>query len=116
MMLHFSNDADEVVAKKALVQDMLLLGMQLYRALPNTQFDAEVERICWLMRAPPSVSAEEWCKARGDLDKRAQDVLRTHEAELRHHLLGDRYTGPTGPVAMTVRVRLEAMGQGQRVY
>jgi hypothetical protein len=113
MMLHFSHDADEMEAKKALVLDMLLQGMQLYRALPNKQFDAEVERICWLLNAPPSVSAAEWRTARGHLDQRAQAVLRTHEAELRHHLLGERYTGPTGPVAMTVKIRLDAMGEGR---
>jgi hypothetical protein len=116
MMLHFSDDADEVVAKKALVQDMLLLGMQLYRALPNKRFDTEVERICWLLKAPPSVSAEEWRTCRDHLDKRARDILRTHEPELRYHLLGERYTGPTGPVAMTVRVRLNAMGEGLKAY
>jgi hypothetical protein len=116
MLLHFSNDPDEVEAKKALVLDMLLLGMQLYRALPNKRFDAEVERLCWLLKAPPSVSADEWRICRGYLDKRAQDVLRTHEAELRSNLLGEKFTGPTAPMAMTVRLRLQSMGEGRKAF
>jgi hypothetical protein len=115
-VLHFSDHADEVEAKKVLVLDMLLRGIQLYRALPNKRFDAEVERICWLLKAPPSVPAEEWRAARAGLDVRSQEVLRTHEAELRFHLLGEKYAGATGPVAMTVRIRLESMGVGQKAF
>jgi hypothetical protein len=47
------------------------------------------------------------------LDKvhpKTQPPLRTYEAELRYHPPGEKYTGPTGPVAMTVRPRLEAFG------
>ena len=49
------------------------------------------------------------CKVRDELQKQTRPLLRTHEAELRFHLLGEKYTGPTGPVAMTVKVRLEEM-------
>jgi hypothetical protein len=106
-MLHFSDLDDEVEAKKALVLDMLLTGIELFRGLPNVAFDEEIKRIKWLLCAPPSVSAEDWCKVRNELQKQSRPLLRTHEAELRFHLLGEKYSGPTGPVAMTVKVRLE---------
>ena len=87
--------------------DMLLTGIEMFRGLPNVAFDEEIRRIKWLLCAAPSVSAEDWCKVRDELQKQTRPLLRTHEAELRFHLLGEKYTGPTGPVAMTVKVRLE---------
>jgi hypothetical protein len=107
-MLSFSDLEVVAEAKRTLVMDMLLRGIQLYRALPNRVFDQDVEHIKWLLTAPPSVSAEDWKKQLGHLDRRFRDVLRTHEAELRFHLLGQKYEGPTGPQAITVRTRLEA--------
>jgi hypothetical protein len=105
--LHFSQVEDEAEAKKVLVTDMLLHGIELYRALPNRAFDQDMSLITWLLTAPPSVGAKEWKAALAKLDKRFQAVIRTHEAELRFHLLGQKYEGPTGPVAMSVRLRLE---------
>ena len=109
MILHFSDLDNEVEAKKVLALDMLLHGIELYRGLPNKVFDEQVERIKWLLKAPPSVPAEEWLKVKEKVDPRSQPLLRTHESELRFHLLDEKYTGPTGPVALTVRPRLEAL-------
>lgn len=107
-ILHFSRAEDITEAKRALVMDMLLQGIQLYRALPNRHFEQEIARIKWLLTAPPSVSAEDWKTALAKLDKHFRAVIRTHEAELRFHLLGAKYEGPTGPVAAGVKVRREA--------
>jgi hypothetical protein len=106
-VMHFSRLEDELEAKKELCEDMLLFGIELYRGLPNKQFKEQVELIRWLLTAPPSVSAEDWLKRKEELPKRVQEVLRSHEAELRGHLLGQKYTGPSGPVELTVRARLE---------
>jgi hypothetical protein len=108
IMLHFSDLEDEVAAKKVLALDMLLTGIELYRGLPNAMFDEQVSTIKWLLTAPPSVPADEWLKALDKVHSKTRPLLRTHEAELRFHLLGEKYTGPTGPVAMTARTRLEA--------
>jgi thiamine pyrophosphate-dependent acetolactate synthase large subunit-like protein len=81
---------------------MLLRGIELYRGLPNTLFDEEVKTIKWLLSAPPSVSSDEWLRVLATLQERTQPLLRTHEADLRHYLLGERYRGPAGPVALNV--------------
>lgn len=107
-MLHFTQVEDVTEAKRVLVMDMLLQGIALYRALPNRVFDQDLAKIEWLLTAPPSVSAEEWKGRLAILDKRFQTVIRTHEPELRFHLLGEKYKGPTGPVAVGVRLRLES--------
>ena len=52
--------------------------------------------------------AEDWVKILEKVDPKTRPLLRTHETELRFHLLGEKYTGPRGPVAMTARTRLEA--------
>jgi len=109
-MLHFTQVEDLTEAKRVLVMDMLLQGIGLYRALPNRVFDQDVQHLTWLLTAPPSVSAEDWNARLATLDKRFQTVMRTHEAELRFHLLGAEYEGPTGPVAVSVRTRLETAG------
>jgi hypothetical protein len=107
-LLHFTQVEDVTEAKRVLVMDMLLQGIGLYRALPNRVFDQDMEHLIWLLTAPPSVSAEDWKARQGRLDRRFRDVLRTHEPELRFHLLGEKYEGPTGPVAVGVKVRREA--------
>jgi hypothetical protein len=109
-VLHFTQVEGITEAKLVLVIDMLLQGIGLYRALPNRVFDQDLQLISWLLTAPPSVSAEDWNKQLARLDRRFRDVLRTHEADLRFHLLGQKYEGPTGPVAITVRTRLETAG------
>jgi hypothetical protein len=101
-ILHFSREEDITEAKRALVMDMLLQGIQLYRALPNDVFEREVAQIKCLLRAPPSVRAEEWKHQLATLDKRLQTVMRTHETELRFHLLGQKFEGP---VAVSIEVR-----------
>ncbi|MBA2589712.1 MAG: hypothetical protein H0U98_13935 [Alphaproteobacteria bacterium] len=108
-LLHFSDLENVSEAKRVLVMDLLLKGIRLYRALPNRVFDQDVEHIRWLLTAPPSVSAEDWNARLERLDRRFRDVLRTHEAELRFHLLGEEYRGPTGPVAVSVKLRLETL-------
>jgi hypothetical protein len=112
MVLHFCDMADNAEAKRVLVLDMLVNGIELHRDWPNTFFDQQVATIKWLLQAPPSIPAEEWLKARGTVDPRTQPLLRTHEADLRFHLLGEKYGGPTGPVAISIRPRLEALESG----
>ena len=103
MVLHFSRLEDEAAAKRELVIDMLLNGINLYRALPNAAFDAEVRGLKALLTAPPSSSAEEWLELKGKLQKKSQAVLETHQAELRFFRLGKPYTGnQVGPVAIGV--------------
>jgi len=109
MVMRFCDLADNAEAKRVLVLDMLLSGIELYCGWPNTFFDQQVAAIKWLLQAPPSVPAEEWLKVRATVDPRAEPLLRTHEPDLRFHLLGEKYSGPTGPVALSIRPRLEAM-------
>ena len=113
MFLNFCELKDSTEAKKALVLDLLLRGIELYRGLPNHLFDEQVQTIKWLLKAPPSVGSDEWLRVLATLPERTKPLLRTHEADLRHHLLGERYRGPTGPVALTVRHRLEALEPGR---
>jgi hypothetical protein len=109
-MLHFSNLENEIEAKKVLCEDILLCGVEYYRGLPNKDFDEQVGLMKWLLTAPPSVPAIEWLGARARLHHKTRPVLETHEAELRHHLLGEKYIGPGGPVELNVKARLEASG------
>lgn len=109
MVLNFSDLADKTDAKRALVIDMLLRGVELYRGLPNQAFDDEMRRIRWLLTAPPSISAVDWKAQLARLDQRVQPLLRTHEAELRFHLLGEKYAGPIGTVTVSGRIRLDAV-------
>ena len=108
MMLHFSDLENEVAAKKVLALDMLLTGIDLYRGLPNAVFDEQIETVKWLLTAPPSMPAEEWLKVFDKVHPKTRPLLRTHEPELRIHLLGEKCSDPAGPVALTARTRLEA--------
>ncbi len=103
MMLHFTDLQDEVAAKKALVLDMLLRGIDLYRGLPNSHYDQEVALIRQILTCRAAVSAEDWLAMKARLDPRTQPLIDTHNADLRCHLLGEVYKGPTGPVAIGVR-------------
>jgi hypothetical protein len=107
--LSFSQNPDITEAKRALVIDALLEGIELYRGLPNQKFDEETERVRWLLKAPASVSAEDWKAKLAELDRRTRPLLRTHEAELRFHLLGEKYAGPTGTIAVSARIRMDAL-------
>jgi hypothetical protein len=107
MTLHFSTRENAVDAKRELAIDTLLNGIDLYRGLPNTVFDDQVATIQWLLTAPPSVGAEEWKRVLEKVHAKTRPLLKTHESELRHHLLGEKYTGPTGPVALTAMVRMD---------
>ena len=107
VMLHFSDAVDVTEAKRALVIDMLLSGIKLYRGWPNEIFQGEVERIRWLLKAPPSIDAQEWLAVKNRLDVRNQRVVRTHEPDLRANLLGEK-GGPKGYV-LTVAPRLQAL-------
>ena len=108
-MLHCSDSEDKVAAKKVLALDMLLTAIGLYQGLPNAVFDEQVATIKWLLTAPPSVPAENWMKVLEKVHPKSRPLLRTHESDLRTHLLGEKYGGATGPIALTVRPRLEAM-------
>ena len=106
MILNFSKLEDVAAAKRELVLDMLLKGIQLHRGLPNTVFDEQVSIIKGLLTAPPSLDKEEWLRIKVTLHGWMQPLLRTHQAELRCHLLGEQYRNPTGPVTFTARLGL----------
>jgi hypothetical protein len=108
MLLHFSDLADETEAKRVLVLDTLLTGIELYRGLPNKIFNAQVETLKRLLTAPPSVPAAEWLAVLNEIHPKFRSMLRTHEADLRLHLLGQKSFGPVGTVTLTARPRLEA--------
>ena len=103
-VLHFTQLEDITAAKQTLVLDMLLQGIDLYRGLPNKDFDEQAGLIRTLLIAPPSIGAKGWNAMKDRLHKPFQPLLRTHEADLRCHLLGEQYRGPTGPVGVSVRV------------
>jgi hypothetical protein len=105
--LVFSDLADELAAKKALVIDALLRGLEDYRGLPNRHFDREVETLRWLLTAPPSVSGQEWRRVKQGLQQRSQSVLWSHEANLRVYLLGEKLGDPR--MDLTAKARLEAL-------
>ena len=107
VILHFSDAPDQTEAKRQLVINMLLRGIQLYRGLPNSVFQEEVDRIHWLLKAPPSVDAQEWLGVKNKLNDRTQHILRTHEPELRRNLLGEK-SGTKGFI-LTVEPRLRAL-------
>ncbi len=104
-ILHFTRIEDIAEAKKVLVLDMLLQGIALYRGLPNALYDQETQLIRELLTCRASVPAEDWLAMKARLDRRTQSLFDSHAADLRCHLLGERYTGPTGPVAAGMRGR-----------
>lgn len=105
-MPRFSRLANEEDAKRELAEDMVMNGIALYRGLPNAVFDAEVNLLVSLLRAPPSVGAADWLALKVQLQEKSKIALETHENELRAHLLGQQYTGlQTGPVAIGVTLR-----------
>lgn len=102
----FSRQQDVAQAKRELVMDALLHGINLYRALPNAVFDEQVMLLRSLLTAPPSLAAGEWNAMKARLHDKARSVIETHQPELRHHLLGERSEGlHTGTVAIGVKVR-----------
>ena len=104
-MPRFSRLANDEDAKRELAEDMVLTGIGLYRGLPNAVFDAEVNLLVWLLRAPPSVNAADWLKLRAKLQEKSKAALETLEDELRANLLSQPYAGlQTGPVAATVNL------------
>jgi hypothetical protein len=107
-LLHFSDLEDVAEAKRVLVFDLLLCGIDLYRGLTNAVFDEQCELIRSLLRAPPSVPAEDWLKALEKVHPKTRPLLRTHSEDLRQNLLNEKVTGTTGTVAMTARVRMDA--------
>lgn len=108
MTLHFSTQESVTDAKRELVIDTLINGVDLYRGLPNAVFDEQCELIRSLLRAPPSVTAEDWLKALEKVHLNSRSLLRTHEADLRQNLLGEKVTCTTGTVAMSAGVRMDA--------
>lgn len=89
MMLHFSQQEDIVAAKRELVEDMLLKGIKLYRALPNAVFDEQVLILKGLLRAPVSIGKDEWLALKAMLHKPFQPLLDSHQADLRANLTGN---------------------------
>lgn len=63
-----------------------------------------------LLTAPASVDADEWNEMKGQLHDWVRPLLSTHTAELRHHILREGYTGPTGTLAVGIKVRRDAAG------
>jgi hypothetical protein len=57
------------------------------------------------------VEAKDWLAVKATLPRKTQRLLRTHEAELRLHLLGQQPIGPTGPVELTAKARLADSGE-----
>jgi hypothetical protein len=62
MVLHFSELKDRTETKKALVFDLLLRGVELYRGLPNRLLDKQVKMIKWLLMAPSSIGSDQWLR------------------------------------------------------
>lgn len=110
-VMHFSRAETEIEAKRELCEDMLLYGIEHYRGLPNEDFAERVQTLKWLLTAPPSIEAKDWLAVKATLPKRTQALLKTHEAELRLHLLGQKYIGPGGPVELTTKARLQEHDQ-----
>ena len=98
-LLRFSTLADRD-AKAELKRDILITGLGNYRGLPNAHFREQVGQLRALLKAPPSVGAEQYNAAKTVLHEAFQDLLRTHVLELRHNLLGEER--PSGPMAMGV--------------
>jgi hypothetical protein len=92
-LMHFSRLEDETQAKRDLILDVVLGGIDLYRGLPNQMFDEQVGIIRALLNAPPSFSGEEWLALKAKLDPKIQPLLTTHEADLRQNILGEKF-GP----------------------
>jgi hypothetical protein len=101
-LLAFSTKENEAEAKRDLVLELLLSGMNQYRALPNTVFDEQVAIVKALLMAPPSMDGQEWLAHKARLHPKIAPLVDTHQAELRHHLLGEQYRGPIGPVAVSM--------------
>jgi hypothetical protein len=89
--LRFSTSEDEIDAKRALLLDALLIGIDLYRGLPNNIYDEQTDLLRALLTARPSVEKEEWLALKARLHPKIDPLLKTHDADLRQNLLGERY-------------------------
>jgi hypothetical protein len=104
-LLRFSTLEDEREAKRELAVDMLLGGIGLYKGFHNSYFNQQVGLLIELLKAPPSIAADDWNNGKASLHSCFASILETHQPELRFHLLGCVTEGfPTGVVAMTGRV------------
>jgi len=86
-VLHFSALPDEAEAKRQLVLDVLLYGIDLFRGLPNKTFKEQTDIIKTLLTAPVGAPAEEYLALKAKLFPCFQEALRTHQANLRRNLL-----------------------------
>jgi len=87
LLLDFSTNTDEEEAKRELVLNVLLVGIGLFRGLPNAVFDEQTSIIRNLLTAPASAPQDEWLALKARLDHRIEPLLKTHQAELRQNLL-----------------------------
>jgi hypothetical protein len=95
-IMDFSTLADEMAAKKQLVENMLLKGIDYHRALPNKVFDSQMALMRSLLEAPPSLGAEDWNAGKAQLHEKFQPLLHTHLATLWLHVLGKRFATDHG--------------------
>lgn len=86
-LLHFSTSEDETTAKRDLVLNVLLIGIGLFRGLPNAAFEEQTNILRALLTAPASAPQDEWLALKARLDHRIEPLLKTHQAELRKNLL-----------------------------
>jgi hypothetical protein len=85
--LYFSTHADETEAKRELVLDVLLFGIDLFRGLPNATFKEQTTIIRMLLSAPVGTPVEEYQALKFKLLPYFQNVMDTHQANLRRNLL-----------------------------
>jgi hypothetical protein len=89
--LRFSTAEEETEAKRELLLDALLLGIDLYRGLPNEVYNEQTDLLRALLTARPSVEKDEWLALKARLHPKIEPLLKTHDADLRQNLLGQRY-------------------------
>ena len=87
ILLDFSTKADEAEAKRELVLNVVLVGIGLFRGLPNAIFEEQTSIIRNLLTAPASASQDEWLELKARLHPKIEPLLKTHQAELRQNLL-----------------------------
>jgi hypothetical protein len=86
-VLHFATQADEAEAKRELVLDVLLFGIDLFRGLPNKTFEEQTTILRNLLTAPVGSPPEEYLGLKAQLHPCFQKVIDTRQADLRRNLL-----------------------------
>jgi hypothetical protein len=86
-LLAFSPHDDELAAKKDLVLNVVLSGIEEFRGLPNAIFRQQTDILRALMTAPASMSREDWLALRARVHIKTQPLLDTHLSTLQKNLL-----------------------------